>query len=857
MPQNRFTKLVIGALLLLLASCSQVQDPAAQLPGEIEPANHVSGVDLHTGNTRTVNGAIWNYPVPFNVGTGQINPFLSIQANGTEAGFNTDTNPLPLDTKRPEFTNALPLNHVPVILVSSDLYREFILDANEANSGVDAQFNIQLFDLWLCDDADAPDFDDVDDFEGNDDCALVYEKGADVLRATDAVTSGSGLDLDYQILIPNANFAAALAAMGASPNACPYMGIDAAPCGMYLVLNTVMGATPANASDPESNWITGATFEELSTIKRPFATVMKTAETDFTRVWEWDIDKTVTPDTWDLFTGESGTSDYEVTVTKTGSHVEDLTVSGTVTVTNPSDEDVTVLEVTDEMTDGVTTVTVTLTCPAFPVTLEPDESLECTYSEDVSGLSLEPEDLDNWTNTAFVELQDLAITSVTVPVTVGDPTTVVNDTVNVTDTVQGDLGSASDTKTFEYSATFTCDDDEGTHDNTATIVETEQTASASVEVSCYDLEVTKDANTAATKTFVWDIEKTSDTTELELQATETFDVEYEVTVSVIDTILSDFAVSGDITVTNNHPSRDADLTDVVDVVDGVSADVNCPSLTVPAGGSLVCSYSADLPDDDTVTNTATATQQLYDFDSDEIPTADGTQDYSGDATVDFSGATLTLVDECIDVSDTLAGAQGEVCADSDTFTETITYEYTVGPFGECGEFIVENVASFETTDTGATGDDDHVINVTIDCPEGCTLTQGYWKTHNLSFPGGASKKADATWDEIGPLAEDELFFISGKTWFEVFWTPPGGNVYYNLAHQYMAAVLNGLAGADTSAVDDELAAAAALLSANTPAQAQTLKGNAARPWRDLASVLDDYNNGLIGPGHCDEDPLPI
>ena len=39
-----------------------------------------------------------------------------------------------------------------------------------------------------------------------------------------------------------------------------------------------------------------------------------------------------------------------------------------------------------------------------------------------------------------------------------------------------------------------------------------------------------------------------------------------------------------------------------------------------------------------------------------------------------------------------------------------------------------------------------------------------------------------------------MFFLSGKTYYEVLWTAPAGNVYYNLAHQYIAAKLNVLDG---------------------------------------------------------------
>ena len=44
-----------------------------------------------------------------------------------------------------------------------------------------------------------------------------------------------------------------------------------------------------------------------------------------------------------------------------------------------------------------------------------------------------------------------------------------------------------------------------------------------------------------------------------------------------------------------------------------SITVTCPSSMVPAADTLTCTYEADLPDGTTRTNTATATQQNYDF----------------------------------------------------------------------------------------------------------------------------------------------------------------------------------------------------------------------------------------------------
>jgi len=101
-----------------------------------------------------------------------------------------------------------------------------------------------------------------------------------------------------------------------------------------------------------------------------------------------------------------------------------------------------------------------------------------------------------------------------------------------------------------------------------------------------------------------------------------------------------------------------------------------------------------------------------------------------------------------------------------------------------------------------------------------------------------------------PDGEDTLFPCTSLSWCQVLWTPPeGGNAYYILAHAYIPAVLNGLAGADTSAVNDEMAEAAGLLALCVEPE-EPLRSE----FIAIAEVLDDYNNGLMGVPHCDNVP---
>lgn len=133
---------------------------------------------------------------------------------------------------------------------------------------------------------------------------------------------------------------------------------------------------------------------------------------------------------------------------------------------------------------------------------------------------------------------------------------------------------------------------------------------------------------------------------------------------------------------------------------------------------------------------------------------------------------------------------------------------------------------------------------------GCTSTPGYWKNHTKY----SAAKRDATWDKIGTQAEDTEFFLSGKTYLEVLQTPVKGNAYYNLSFHYIAAKLNILRGASVPGeVSDAMMEAEKLFQKYTPAEIATLKGS--DPTRakfiEYAALLDQYNNGEIGPGHCD------
>ena len=136
--------------------------------------------------------------------------------------------------------------------------------------------------------------------------------------------------------------------------------------------------------------------------------------------------------------------------------------------------------------------------------------------------------------------------------------------------------------------------------------------------------------------------------------------------------------------------------------------------------------------------------------------------------------------------------------------------------------------------------------VVIESP-GCTHTWGYWKTHSEYGPA----PYDDTWAML-PNGADTPFFGTGKTYYQILQTTSaGGNKYIGLAHQYIAAELSVLSGAS---MPPEVQAgwfeAQALLIKYEGIQNFPRRSADRRRAVQLATLLDQYNKGEIGPGHC-------
>lgn len=261
----------------------------------------------------------------------------------------------------------------------------------------------------------------------------------------------------------------------------------------------------------------------------------------------------------------------------------------------------------------------------------------------------------------------------------------------------------------------------------------------------YSLTASKTADVTYTRTHEWTIEKTVDPASHVGFAGDDFSSTYTVSIGET-TVDSDFAVVGDIEVTNPTPYT-VGFT-VTDSLDSTAAAVSCPSSSLAPGASVTCTYSIDLGGDpDGSTNTATITSSN--------PVVDGTT-----ATADVvTGEPTTEVDPSVSVNDVHPypdGTETSLGTVSDTTLFTFVHDfacstddddYTDGTYSE----VVDDRATI--VDTGAY--DDAAVEVTCYLPSATKTAVGsYTSTHTwmvdktvdpTSQSGGPGDELDWTW----------------------------------------------------------------------------------------------------------------
>ena len=132
-----------------------------------------------------------------------------------------------------------------------------------------------------------------------------------------------------------------------------------------------------------------------------------------------------------------------------------------------------------------------------------------------------------------------------------------------------------------------------------------------------------------------------------------------------------------------------------------------------------------------------------------------------------------------------------------------------------------------------------IMCATLPCVGGssCTYSQGYWRNHPNAWPVTSLTLGTVTYQAAELMA--------------IFDNPARGNGLVILVHQLIATKLNIANGADPSAVQQAVTDADNMIGALVVPPI----GNGYLPpaqTSDLTETLTDYNEGTIGPGHCND-----
>lgn len=205
---------------------------------------------------------------------------------------------------------------------------------------------------------------------------------------------------------------------------------------------------------------------------------------------------------------------------------------------------------------------------------------------------------------------------------------------------------------------------------------------------CYDyeLDVSKTATGSYDRTITWELDKSVTPDAHSGFPGDSFQSTW--TVNVTKNVVEDnYSVTGNITINNPAPfAVDFSVSDLID--SSINATVSCPSYTVPAGGTVVCTYSAgesDGIDGTQSSNEATVTSLTEGVDGgsdtagitftatvygDESVTVDDDRDTEGQFPATISTSTTFDYDETFSCSTNAGDYTGGV--DNDNYPNTAT-----------------------------------------------------------------------------------------------------------------------------------------------------------------------------------------
>ncbi|MHB8134720.1 MAG: prealbumin-like fold domain-containing protein [Anaerolineaceae bacterium] len=482
----------------------------------------------------------------------------------------------------------------------------------------------------------------------------------------------------------------------------------------------VANDTPATGSD-----------SALVTVCSPLDLVMtKTAVPTFTRTWDWTITKDFDA-TYNLFAGSSVTHDYTVTVDP--EFTDSLwQVTGVITIQNPNLVGSFTANVSDAVNNGGTCVVATPSV-TIPFGGSVDVGYTCTWTSVPTSYTGTNTATVTWSQTTYHTPTGSA--SFPIGFTFTNPTEIMPTITVDDDNLTSEVWNADRVgKYWEYDKDFTCPVDTSLyvngvysydHINTATITGTALSDTAKVTVNCYAPVVRKDVVTYFNRDWDWTITKDYDGS-YDLLAGVSVTHGYKVTVT--PTYTDNFwGVKGTITVVNPNPDAAMTLTSVSDLAGGINAPVICPSLVVPAGENLACTY-------DTGAKTAPNANPFGDTNTATAFFAGA--NWAGSAEIVFNQSPTTEDQPVIDVTDTNGKAwSADRAAAEWTYSQEFSCSTTANYVNGGYSFSHINTATITQTHQN----DNATVNVHCYAPVVSKTAETYW---NRDWDWTITKESD-------------------------------------------------------------------------------------------------------------------
>lgn len=161
-------------------------------------------VDLGTSGSGSINGAVFEVGSIHPAGTGVFEPFLTVQNNGFEQGYNSNTGNF--DTKRePQWNHEIRFSDLQQTTINGVAYFGFAVDVNEPNGSSKAGISLDGLSLWTSATTQNSTSTDANGFFNGSLGTRRYDLGANSVLYNDQ-HNGSG-ESDINIYIPVTAFA--------------------------------------------------------------------------------------------------------------------------------------------------------------------------------------------------------------------------------------------------------------------------------------------------------------------------------------------------------------------------------------------------------------------------------------------------------------------------------------------------------------------------------------------------------------------------------------------------------------------------------------------------------------------------